>query len=190
MNVNQKTAVIASASVMAALLLTGCAGSTKHEYRVSGTVKAQQIDYDCSNENLSMEMVGFGDKGGASGRSGSSKSVKKSDRKSDSSDRSSGTSGGVGGSGMDNSISRPSKPKNKGVKLDGKPDAPEKVNKVPKAVFGSRSSGCDTEYEIFVTDQKGDLYEQDVRKVDYDQCLASKVPSGQRAKLFPLCTKG
>lgn len=82
--------------------------------------------------------------------------------------------------------------KNKGAKLKSKPEKPEKLKgkKLPKVKYKFKPKGCETEYEIFVTADDGNMYEQDVRKVDYDNCVAAKIPAGKKAKLFPLCTKG
>lgn len=82
--------------------------------------------------------------------------------------------------------------KNKGVKLKKKPEKPEKLKgkKLPKLKYKFKPRGCETEYEIFVLANDGNLYEQDVRKVDYDNCLKAKIPAGKKSKLFPLCTKG
>lgn len=196
----KKTVVIASGVAAVALFATGCSGSDKYEYGVSGKVQSQQIDYDCPGENLSMEPVGFGEKttGGSGGKSSSrsttsdgdgngnaGKAKKEPSQKKDESDG--GGTGGGSNSGS-NKVSKPSK-KNKGVKLSKKPDSPQKVKKATKS-FDVKPKGCENEYEIFVLDKKGNLYEQDVRKIDYNKCLAAKVPSGEKAKLFPLCTKG
>jgi hypothetical protein len=191
---NQKKTVVIASGVVAVALLTGCSTSDKYEYSVSGKVHSQQVDYDCPGENLSMEPVGFGEKGGATGGGSSSSSSGGSRSSSNrSSNNDGGGSGGSGGGSNDsnsgsNKVSKPSK-SNKGVKLDKKPDSPQKVKKAKKS-FDVKPKGCENEYEIFVLDKKGNLYEQDVRKTDYDKCLSAKVPSGEKAKLFPLCTKG
>jgi hypothetical protein len=82
--------------------------------------------------------------------------------------------------------------KNKGVKLKKKPEKPEKLKgkKLPKVKYKFKPKGCETEYEIFVLADDGYLYEQDVRKADYDNCVKAKIPAGKKNKLFPLCTKG
>jgi hypothetical protein len=82
--------------------------------------------------------------------------------------------------------------KNKGVKLKKKPEKPEKLKskKLPKLKYKFKPKGCETEYEIFVLADDGYLYEQDVRKADYDNCVKAKIPAGKKNKLFPLCTKG
>lgn len=206
---NQKTAVIASGAVAVALL-TGCSISS-YEYRVSGTVEKQQIDYDCPGKDIAMAPIGFSAKGGRGGGGGSKGNRSKPKRpkkapssgsresKPEGSKKSVLPGGGTrqeGGTSPNRlSISKTNKPvksskpiKNKGIKLSEKPDSPERVN-APDSV-GLKSKGCENEYEIFVRNKKGDLYEQDVRKVDYDKCLKARVPSGQKAKLFPLCTTG
>lgn len=99
------------------------------------------------------------------------------------------------GSGTNSRSSSPSPTpsvKNKGVKLKKKPEKPEKLKskKLPKLKYKFKPRGCETEYEIFVLANDGNLYEQDVRKVDYDNCLKAKIPAGKKSKLFPLCTKG
>lgn len=99
------------------------------------------------------------------------------------------------GSGTSQRSSSPSaKPsvKNKGVKLKEKPEKPEKLKgkKLPKLKYKFKPNGCETEYEIFVLADDGYLYEQDVRKVDYDNCVTAKIPAGKKNKVFPLCTKG
>lgn len=82
--------------------------------------------------------------------------------------------------------------KNKGVKLKKKPEKPQKLKgkKLPKVKYKFKPKGCETEYEIFVLADDGYLYEQDVRKADYDNCVKAKIPAGKKNKLFPLCTKG
>lgn len=97
------------------------------------------------------------------------------------------------GSTSQRSSSPSAKPvKNSGVKLSKKPEKPEKVKgkKVPKLKYKVKPKGCETEYEVFVLADDGNLYEQDVRKVDYDNCVTAKVPAGKKNKVFPLCTKG
>jgi hypothetical protein len=81
---------------------------------------------------------------------------------------------------------------NKGVNLNDKPEKPEKLKskKLPKVKYQFKPHGCKAEYEIFVWGKSGYLYEQDVRKVDYDKCLSAKVEKGLSAKRFPICTKG
>jgi hypothetical protein len=82
--------------------------------------------------------------------------------------------------------------KNKGVKLKKKPEKPQKLKgkKFPKVKYKFKPNGCETEYEIFVLADDDYLYEQDVRKADYDNCVKAKIPAGKKNKLFPLCTKG
>lgn len=192
---NQKNVAIAS-GVLALVLVTGCSGSEKYEYQVSGKVDSQQIDYDCPGENLAIEPVAFGDKGGtSSGNANRSKPVETKPKKAEDLGKTESGAGGTGGTSTIDADPRPvvrktsSRKTNKGVKLDKKPDSPQKVNKAKKS-YSLKPKGCTNEYEIFVLDEKGDLYEQDVRQVDYDKCLSAKIPSGQKAKLFPLCTKG
>lgn len=154
MNVNKKTAVIASGIAGTILALSAC-GTGSYEYQVSGVVQAEQIDWDCPGEGIAMDAVAF-----------VAKPTKASDKKS----------------------ATPKPVKNKGVKLSKKPDKPERIKsgKVPGPKFKFAGDGCETEYEIFVLADDGYLYEQDVRKSDFDNCAQMRV----KKKLFPLCTKG
>lgn len=230
MTVNKKTVKIASGAAGIILAISAC-GTETYDYKVSGLVQGQQVDYDCPNE-LSMDAVAFvaGSKpsgGGKSGskNSGSSSSSDSSDSDSSDSDsssssntttnnrqqqnRSSGTTNSKApskaastpaseapstGSGTTRRSASPTATpvKNKGVKLKEKPEKPEKLKgkKLPKLKYKFKPEGCETEYEIFVLADDDYLYEQDVRRVDYDKCLKAKVPAGKKSKLFPLCTKG
>lgn len=229
MTVNKKTVKIASGAAGIILAVSAC-GTETYDYKVSGLVQGQQVDYDCPNE-LSMDAVAFvaghGKGGGgksSSKNSGSSSSSDSSDSDSSSSsntttnnrqqqNRSSGTTNSKApskapskaastpaskapstGSGTTRRSASPTATpvKNKGVKLKEKPEKPEKLKgkKLPKLKYKFKPKGCETEYEIFVLADDGYLYEQDVRKVDYDKCLKAKVPAGKKSKLFPLCTKG
>lgn len=145
-----------------ALTLVACTGDT-YEYAVSGVVEAGQIDYDCPR-SLSMEPAGF-----VTGKHGRTKSPRSTTRRS-------------GSSTGSRSRTRSSTPVSKGVKLKKKPDSAERVSKVPTPKYRSKPRGCKVDdYELFIR-SNGSLYEQDVRKVDYDKCLATK------SARFPRCT--
>jgi len=216
LNVNKKTMTIVSGVATGILALSAC-GSGTYDYQVSGAVQAQQLDYDCPNENVAMEAVAFvAGKGGGKKSGGGSAGKKSSDKKADSDSAieqeakqepvkkptptpsaKSGTSRrGTSSTPSQKSSPKPSptatKVKNKGVKLKQKPEKPEKLKgkQVPKLKYKVKPHGCETEYEIFVLTDDGDLYEQDVRQVDYEKCLAAEIPTGLKSKLFPLCTEG
>lgn len=217
MNVNKKTMTIVSGAATGILALSACGGGT-YDYQISGLVQGQQVDYDCPND-LSMDAVAFVAGNGGGGKKSSGKKSSKSDDTSDSDSdttsqqQKSAVSGTTAtktpskapsasasqkpstGSGTSQRSATPSATpsvKNKGVKLDKKPEKPEKLKgkKLPKVKYKFKPDGCETEYEIFVLADDGNLYEQDVRKVDYDKCEAAKIPAGKKNKLFPLCTKG
>lgn len=210
MKVNKKTVKIASGVVGLILGASACGGET-YTYDVSGPVEGQQIDYDCPGTDLSMGAVAFiagsgkGSSGGSSGKKSDSKSPE--DKKADDKKvekRPQAQAPAVRPSTKSPSptatkpaTKAPSKapskaPANKGVSLKSKPEKPERLKSktLPKVKYRLKPKGCETEYEVFVWGKDGYLYEQDVRKVDYDKCLATKVKAGQKAKLFPLCTKG
>lgn len=188
---------IASGVATGILALSACAPET-YEYEVSGTVQAQQVDYDCPGEDVALDAVAFvartggtsGGKGSRSSNSGSGSSSSDSDSgssKNSGSSNSGGSSSGSSGSSSSKGSSPATKaPKNKGVTLSKKPKKAEKLKgkKTPKVKYKFKPKGCETEYEIFVLADDGSLYEQDVRKVDYDKCEAAE------RKLFPLCTEG
>lgn len=212
---NKKTVMIASGAAGLILTLSAC-GTETYEYQVSGTVQDQWLDYDCPGEDIAMDAVAFvagtgkgsstggGGKGTKSDSKGSSKkdsgdgdkdkkgSDKKKNEQSKKPSTGTASSGGSTGGTSKSSPTAKASTKNKGVKLKSKPEKAEKIKngKLPKPKYRFKPEGCDNEYEIFVLDANGDLYEQDVRKADYDKCLAAKVRSGQSKKLFPLCTKG
>lgn len=178
MNVNKKTAMIVSGAAGIILTASACSGET-HEYQISGLVQGQQIDYDCPGEDVAMDAVAFvtgkgGSSGGSGGRSSSSSSNSNSD------------------SDHGKKSSKPAAPKNKGVKLEKKPEKPQKLKglTIPKLLIPANLKGCEEEYEIFVLAKDGYLYEQDVREADYRKCEGAGIPAGQKARLFPLCTKG
>lgn len=184
---------IAGAVLGGALLVSGCKGDS-YGYEVSGTVQEFLVDYDDCPGSLSMEPVGF-DAG--SHRSNFRSTDKKSDSSSSGSSRrptatktaspkstSSPKAGQGAGSGSTATVKPSATKVSKGVKLSKKPDKPEKVNSVPKPA--KKYKGCKTEYEIYVLDAKGDLYEQDVRKVDFDTCQNAE----GEPKSFPECTIG
>jgi hypothetical protein len=202
---NKKTVTITSGA-LGLILLTACGGTETYSYQVSGVVQAQQVDYDCPGEDIAMDAVAYvagSGKGSSSGGGSGKKSNNNSDNDSDvsSSDKKApaskapaskapSTSGGGGTTSKAPSSPAPSKtPSNKGVKLKDKPEKAEKLKglKVPKVKYAIKPKGCETEYEIFVL-SGNTLYEQDVRRVDYDKCLTAKTTAGK--KLFPLCTKG
>lgn len=215
MNVNKKTVVILGGTVGLILGASGCASST-YEYQVSGDVVSQQIDYKCPKKTLSMEAVAFVT---GKHKSTGSGSKKKSDSGSGKKDDSSGTvakkdssgsspkstktpsatpskKGTDTGTGTSRSTTRtasatpsPKPLRNKGVTFSSKPDKPEKLRSVPKVITWHKGCKVD-DYEIFVVDKKGNLYEQDVRRTDYNNCARAGIPKGKKYKLFPLCTKG
>lgn len=192
--------------------LSACSGGT-YEYTVSGNVVDQQIDYTCPKRTLSMEAVAFTvghHKSNSSSKSSSSKSKSKSGsgKVAKKPTKASGTasspkpaktsSTGTGKKTISSTPSpartasatpSPKRVRNKGVTLSSKPDKAEKLRTLPKALAWRKGCKVD-DYEIFVVDRKGDLYEQDVRKADYKNCLRARVPKGQTNKLFPLCTRG
>lgn len=199
---NKKTVAITSSAVAIAMALSAC-GTKSYSYDVSGTVEGQQVDYDCPGEDLAMSAVAFvTGKSGSSGGSSSSSSGKSSSSSSGSSGGSKsgsgsssqrqGSSSGSNSNSNSNSKSDPKPVKNKGVKLDKKPDRPERLKSMtlPRLLVPASLKGCEKEYEVFVLAKDGYLYEQDVREVDYRKCEDAKIPAGQKAKLFPLCTKG
>jgi hypothetical protein len=215
LTVNKKTMKIASGVTGLLLAASACKtgnGSDTYDYEVSGIVQGQQVDYDCPNE-LSMDAVAFVTGKGGGGKSSGKKSSSDSSSSdsSDSSDSSTTSkapskapskaastpaskapSTGSGTSQRSASPSAAPSVKNKGVKLKKKPEKPEKLKgkKLPKVKYKFKPKGCETEYEIFVLADDGYLYEQDVRKADYDNCVKAKIPAGKKNKLFPLCTKG
>lgn len=209
---NKKTVMIAS-GVVGLILATSACGDETYEYQVSGPVEGQQIDYDCPGEDIAMDAVAFvtgGKKPGGTKKTESDSGDTSSDNKSDTkkvekkpqaqapavkpSTKSPSPTASKGATKAPTraASATPSPVKNKGIKLKSKPEKPEKLKtgKLPKLKYKFKPKGCETEYEVFVWGKGGYLYEQDVRKVDYDKCLAAKVKAGQKAKLFPLCTKG
>jgi hypothetical protein len=181
----KKTALITSGACGLILAIGACTGSN-YAYEVSGSIEARQIDYDCPGEDTALDPVAFiaGKGGGGKSKSKSSSGKKKAEAPKVSPGKTtSSTSRPKTSSG-----SRKGPLKNRGVSLNEKPDKPEKIKgkTAPKPKYKIKPKGCKEEYEIFVLSD-GDLYEQDVRKVDYDRCLTAK---GQSRFLFPLCTKG
>jgi hypothetical protein len=180
LNVNKEKAVIRTSFYRvivagigaASLVLTSsaCSGSA-YEYDISGVVQSGQIDYDCPR-HLSMEDMGFitgsGDGKSPSKRSSSSsssrrsKSTKKADR-----------------AGPEVRVK--SSPKS-GARLSKKPDKPQRITGIPKPRYVKKPRGCAVDdYELYILNGD-DLYEQDVRRVDYDKCLDTK------HEHFPRCT--
>lgn len=176
---NKRIAVVAAGALTGVLVLSGCA-NTSYEYEVSGTVEAGQIDYDCP-DGAAMDTVVFiaKSKPGGSGTSGSSGKTAKKPSTSTGSNKTADKDSTPSKSTPTTPVKKPS---GKGVKLSEKPDKAERVSKVPKVQHPANLSGCETEYELFVKNADG-LFEQDVRKVDYDKCT----DSGRES--FPSCTK-
>lgn len=198
---NKKTVTITSGA-LGLILLTACGGTETYSYQVSGVVQAQQVDYDCPGEDIAMGAVAYVAGSGKGSSSGGGSGKKSSDNKADSdtdvsssdkkapaskapASKAPSTSGGGTTSKAPSSPAPSKAPSNKGVKLKDKPEKAEKLKglKVPKVKYAIKPKGCETEYEIFVL-SGNTLYEQDVRRVDYDKCLTAG------KKLFPLCTKG
>lgn len=196
---NKKTVMIASGATGLILTLGAC-GTETYEYQVSGIVETQQVDYECPGVDIAMDAVAFEakpvPKKKPDGNSANDSEVKAKPTPKPSSSTTKPSSGSSK-KGTPTAKSSPTasasktgktskKPSNKGVKLNKKPEKPEKVKngKVPKLKYTFKPKGCEAEYEIFVTDGSGNLYEQDVRKVDYDRCAQLRV----KTKLFPGCT--
>lgn len=174
---NKKFRTIAAGATVGILALTGCTEDT-YSYEVSGTVEARQIDYDCPNEDVAMDAVAFvAGKGGTSGggsRSGSGGSSGGSSGKSSGSTGKSGKGSGstsTSGGTLGSSSTGKSTKTGSGVKLKKKPAKPEKIKggKVPKPLYAKKPKGCETEYELYIRNDDG-LFEQDVRREDYDNC--------------------
>lgn len=161
---NKRTVAFSGGIAALALALSAC-GSDSYEYQVSGVVEAAQVDYDC--HGLSMEAAAFVVKPVPRRTAKTSKPATKRQGS---------------GSGTSSGTVRKA-PSNKGVKLTKKPDKPERVFKVPTVKYKTKRHGCKNEYELFVRNRDG-LFEQDVRKVDYDKCLDRK------REPFPRCTNG
>jgi hypothetical protein len=196
---NKRTVAFLGGTVGVILTVGGCGGTT-YEYQVSGTVSGQHLDVDCPKSKkgvLSMEAVSF-DTGKhktttKTKKSKTGKSAKAPKGKPTKSPTPTATKSA--GSKTSPSATATRKPtqkavRNVGVSLSEKPDKPERLKGlgVPNEPYKFRK-GCKWEYEIFVL-SGGHLYEQDVRKVDYQKCQRARVPKGQIYKLFPLCTKG
>lgn len=193
---NKKTAAIASGAAGLILTLGACSTAT-YQYAVSGRVQGQQITYDCPGKDVALDTVAF-EAGGKKKSKKVSKKKASSSTKPTASKKPTGQNTQKPSSGTTaSSTSKPSvtatttaaKVKsNKGVTLSEKPEAPElvKSGKVPSPPSRLNLRGCKVDdYEIFVLDGSGVLYEQDVRKVDYNKCNAYK----GTIKLFPRCTK-
>ena len=178
---NKKNIVIVSGTVAALFTLSACGGD-KYEYEAKGKVVANQIEWeDCDMEQLSMDLVSFSSKtGGTSGGGGKGNSNSGSSKSNSTSGGSTSGDSTSGGSGGNVNVK---KNENKGVKLSEKPSKPEKLKKLPKLNVTSKGKGCEAEYELFVQEPDGDLWEQDVRKADYEKCIA------QFKQLFPACTR-
>lgn len=190
MNVNKKTIAVLTGTVILPLAAVGCSGgsSKMYSYEVSGVVEAAQVDYECKGD-LDMEAASF-----VVGR------TKPKPKKADSGDSSSDSSDSEGNKAEEpakKNVATPKAPASKtpsktpaskapaksgGVKLSKKPDKPERVTKIKPPKYKHKSKGCHEEYELFVKNREG-LFEQDVRKVDYDKC------SDKVREPFPSCTK-
>lgn len=197
---NKRTVTFLGGTVGAILALSACGGST-YQYGVSGQVLSQQVDIECPKTNLSMEAVSF-DTGKhkaktGSGHKSSSKSKASKEPKAEKSKKASKSKGSKSTSPKTSptttATKRPTQKsvRNVGVSLSKKPEKPEKLKGlgVPHQKNPKFRKGCEREYEIFIL-SGGHLYEQDVRKVDYNNCQRAWAPKGQIYKLFPLCTKG
>lgn len=165
---NKKTAVFAACTVSGVLALSGCS-KPSYEYEMYGIVTSGQVDYDCPAD-VAMAAVGYvaGPKpkpntNGSHSQEGPGKKPTPSKR-------------------VPDSVIPAKKPSGKGVKLDEKPDKPERINTIPAVKHSKKSKGCKAEYELFVENPDG-LFEQDVRKVDYDKCM------NEKREPFPACTK-
>jgi hypothetical protein len=198
---NKRTVAILGGTVGVILTLGGCGGTT-YEYKVSGTVSGQHVDIDCPKSKgvLSMEAVSFDTGKNKSKKSKSkgssatgSKSAKPKSKVSKTAKTKTLGSTGSKASPKATTTKRPTQKtiQNVGVLLSEKPDKPEKLKSlsVPREKYTAFRKGCEREYEIFVL-SGGHLYEQDVRKVDYNNCQRARAPKGRIYKLFPLCTKG
>jgi hypothetical protein len=190
---NKKTAAIVSGTAGLILTLGACSTAT-YQYKVSGTVQGQQITYNCPGKSVAMDIVSFETGGKKKRNSGSNTApsprplVSKKPTGRNTQKPSSGVT--TSNTSKPSPSATTAKVKsNTGVTLSEKPEAPElaKNGTVPTPAYRSRPKGCKVDdYEIFVLNGSGDLYEQDVRKVDYDRCSRFK----GTVKLFPRCTKG
>jgi hypothetical protein len=194
LNVNKKTIAVLTGTVILPLAAVGCSGgsSKTYSYEVSGVVEAAQVDYECKGD-LDMEAASF-----VVGR------AKPKPKKADSGDSSSDSGDNKQEEPAKKNVATPKAPANKapskapasrtpasrskepaksgGVKLSKKPDKPERVTKIKPPKYKHKPKGCHEEYELFVKNREG-LFEQDVRKVDYDNCL------DKARERFPACTK-
>jgi hypothetical protein len=187
---NKKTAAIASGATGLILTLGACSTAT-YQYTVSGRVQGQQITYDCPGEDVALDTVAFtagGKKKNNNGVGAASPSRPPASNKPSGRNTGKSSSGTTASSTPKPSTTAAKVKSNKGVTLSEKPEAPEMVKsgKVPSPPSRLNLRGCKVDdYEIFVLDGNGVLYEQDVRKVDYNKCNAYK----GTIKLFPRCTK-
>ena len=171
-----------------AFVTGGNKGGSKGSKTSSGNSSSSESDGDASSSSDSKTQK----QGKAVSGTTTSKAPSKTPSKAASTPASKTPSTGSGTTQRSASPSVTPTVKNKGVELKKKPEKPERLKgkKIPKLKYQFKPKGCETEYEIFVLADDGYLYEQDVRKVDYDNCVAAKVPAGKKNKLFPLCTKG
>jgi hypothetical protein len=195
---NKNLVTTATGIVILALGAFGCQDSgKKYRYEVSGVVEAVQTDYECG-EDLALEPAAFVAGKGGGGSSGKKSGTSGSGSNADGVQQG-GDSGRVAATKPPNkkaeapsprrtsqspATSRPNSgaPQKSGVQLSKKPAKPKRVTKIVPPKGSKRPEGCETEYEVFVRNSDG-LFEQDVRKVDYDHC------SDQVREPFPACTE-
>lgn len=190
----KKSSLILASTIGAMSLLVGC-GADTYRYEVSGLVEERQIDQDCPGEDVAMEPIGF-----SAGRPKPKPRPVSSDTDSDTVEAppartqapratrtpSSAPTGSQNPTRTQNPTPTRSAPTSrpvnntKGVKLDKKPAKPVKVPKFLKAALPLSLAGCKEEPELFIRNDDG-LFEQDVRRIDYDKCL--------KGDPFPACTE-
>lgn len=189
---------LAPLAVVAALaLVTACGSSDKPEdasYDVSGTVVKQWMDYECSRSAgesgpdltamLSMRASG-GTGSKSSSSSSSSSSSGGSGRNSAPRTSSAGTSAGAVAGGAAAAASGSGGTSSESSK--NKAPAPAKVDrkKIPSGKplkpKGYNPKFCSEEPELYIREQDGDVFEQDVTRPHYDAC--------ETDEQFPACTE-
>lgn len=180
----KKSGLVLASTIGAISMVVGC-GADTYRYEVSGTVEERQIDYDCPGEDVAIEPVGF-----QAGRS-KPKPKPKNNTSDDASsadsptaapktERPSRTSAPIAAPTRTGSPTKAPKGGTKGVELKEKPAKPVKIPKFLKAAIPISLVGCKEEPELFVRNADG-LFEQDVRREDFDKCLKGDV--------FPACTE-